>query len=246
MAVRQTSGAGTELVPALAMSGIVAGYESSVILRDVDLTVSRGSVVAVLGPNGAGKTTLLRVASGLLRPQQGTVKVGGVEVTGRSPHQLVSQGVCHIPEGRGIFASLTVEENLAVFSPKGSLSDAVEDALSIFPALGIHLRQSAGTLSGGEQQMLALARACIQRPRVILLDEVSIGLAPTMVDRIYESIAQLASEDISLVIVEQYVSKALAIADHVYLLSKGEVQSYGQSSDFDRDELFARYSGTRA
>lgn len=161
------------------MRNVSAGYGNNVVLRDVSLQVPAGSVVALLGANGAGKTTLLRVASGLLRPNDGTLHIDGHDVTGLRPNKLVAQGVCHVPEGRGIFPNLTVRDNLRVQIRSGSEKEQIDRAVETFPSLGRRLSGLAGTMSGGEQQMLALARAYIQNPRLCLLDEVSMGLAPS-------------------------------------------------------------------
>ena len=227
----------------LELRNVVAGYGSTRVLRDVTLAVPGGSVVALLGANGAGKTTLLRVAAGLLRPESGQLLVDGADVTGRPPHKLVGRGVCHVPEGRGIFGSLTVRENLLVQSRRGEEKEAVERAASAFPVLGNRLDQVAGTMSGGEQQMLALARAYVQRPTMVLLDEVSMGLAPRVVDEIFEFLRLLAGQGASLLLVEQYVTKALALADYVYLLHRGEIAFAGEPGELDGTDLFARYMG---
>jgi branched-chain amino acid transport system ATP-binding protein len=227
----------------LELRNVVAGYGATRVLRGVDLTVPPGSVVALLGANGAGKTTLLRVAAGLLRPESGRLLVNGDDVTGLAPHRLVDRGVCHVPEGRGIFGSLTVRENLVVQSKRGEESASVEKAATAFPVLGKRLAQVAGTLSGGEQQMLALARAYVQRPTMVLLDEVSMGLAPLVVDEIFEFLRMLAAGGASLLLVEQYVTKALALADYVYLLHRGEVAFAGEPGELDGTDLFARYMG---
>jgi branched-chain amino acid transport system ATP-binding protein len=222
------------------LRGVIAGYGETIVLRDVSLAVPDGTVVALLGPNGAGKTTLLRVASGLLSPVAGDIAIDGETVTGEPPHALARRGVCHIPEGRGIFRSLTVRENLSL---QASDTQAVERATSVFPRLGERLSQTAGTLSGGEQQMLALARAYVQSPSVVLLDEVSMGLAPKIVDEIFEFILQLAQGGVSLLLVEQYVTRALAIADYTYLLNKGQVVFVGEPSELAADEVFNQYVG---
>jgi branched-chain amino acid transport system ATP-binding protein len=227
----------------LRMQGITAGYGGHTVLHSVDLQVPQGSIVTLLGANGAGKTTLLRVASGLLKPVAGSMLIGPEDVTGLSPHQLVARGVCHVPEGRGIFPTLTVRENLRMQCRDGAESEAIERAVSIFPALQRRIAQQAGTLSGGEQQMLALARAYIQRPELVLLDEVSMGLAPVIVDQIFEFIALLAAEGSSLLLVEQYVTRALAVADYVYLLNRGEVSFAGEPSEINEDDLFREYAG---
>ena len=227
----------------LELRNVVAGYGTTRVLRDVCLTVPDGAVVALLGANGAGKTTLLRVAAGLLRPESGRLSINGNDVTGSPPHKLVERGVCHVPEGRGIFGSLTVRENLLVQSRKGEEREAVEKAASAFPVLGNRLDQVAGTMSGGEQQMLALARAYVQRPTMVLLDEVSMGLAPRIVDEIFEFLRLLAAQGASLLLVEQYVTKALALADYVYLLHRGEIAFAGEPGELDGTDLFARYMG---
>ncbi|HEY4410208.1 MAG TPA: ABC transporter ATP-binding protein [Acidimicrobiia bacterium] len=225
------------------IDGVTAGYGSTTVLRDVSLKVPPSTVVALLGPNGAGKTTLLKVASGLQPARQGRILLDGEDVTGRSHFELAGRGVCHIPEGRGIFQPLTVRENLLLFSPKGAQRQSLERALEAFPRLGERLHQVAGTLSGGEQQMLALARAYVAGARVILLDEVSIGLAPVIVDAVYEFLERLAGEGVSLLLVEQYVNKALAIAEYVYILGRGRITFAGDAAELSDDDVFHRYLG---
>jgi branched-chain amino acid transport system ATP-binding protein len=227
----------------LKLDNIVAGYAETTVLRGVSLTVPDGSVVALLGANGAGKTTLLRVASGLLRPTSGTMMLDGVDVTGARPHQLASRGVCHVPEGRGIFPSLTVRENLSLAGGPGG-KDALDKAVNAFPRLGERLTQTAGTMSGGEQQMLALARSYIADPKVMLLDEVSMGLAPKIVDEIFQFLGRVAHEGASLLLVEQYVTRALALADYVYLMNRGQIAYRGEPSELQDEDVFARYLGT--
>jgi branched-chain amino acid transport system ATP-binding protein len=227
----------------LTIEGVSAGYAGVAVLRDVSLVVPSSSVVALLGPNGAGKTTLLRVASGLLRPAAGRVTLDGTDVTGLSPHQLAARGLCHVPEGRGVFPPLTVRENLVLFSAPGTEKAGIERALDVFPKLADRLEQSAGTMSGGEQQMLALARAYISSAPVILLDEVSMGLAPLVVDAIFEFLERVAREGTSLLIVEQYVNKALAIADYAYILGRGRITFAGDASELVDEDVFHRYLG---
>jgi branched-chain amino acid transport system ATP-binding protein len=227
----------------LSLEGVSAGYSGTPVLRSVDLVVPDGSVVALLGANGAGKTTLLRVASGLLKPTSGRLVLDGADVTQAAPHELVRRGVCHVPEGRGVFPSLTVQENLDLQSPKGKEKEAVERAVAAFPRLGERLRQVAGTMSGGEQQMLALARTYVQSPAIILLDEVSMGLAPKIVDEIFDFLQILREQGASLLLVEQYVTRALAAADYVYLLNRGEIAFAGQPSELDDADVFASYVG---
>ena len=227
----------------LRLEGVEAGYGEATVLRDVDLVVPDGSVVSLLGPNGAGKTTLLRAASGLLDPSAGRIVLDGVDVTGLPPHQLVARGVCHIPEGRGIFRTLTVRENLVSQAPSTPPGEAVDRAVEAFPILGERLSQTAGTLSGGQQQMLALARAYATDARVVLLDEVSMGLAPLVVDEIFAFVARLAAEGRSLLLVEQYVTRALAISDFVYLLNKGRLVFAGEPGELDEQQVFRGYVG---
>jgi branched-chain amino acid transport system ATP-binding protein len=224
------------------LDNIVAGYAETTVLRGVSLTVPDSSVVALLGANGAGKTTLLRVASGLLRPTAGTLTLDGVDVTGSRPHQLAARGVCHVPEGRGIFPSLTVRENLSLQAGSGG-KDSLARAVHGFPRLGERLAQTAGTLSGGEQQMLALARAYLADPKVMLLDEVSMSLAPKIVDEIFEFLGRVAHEGPSLLLVEQYVTRALALADYVYLMNRGQIAYRGEPSELEDEDVFARYLG---
>ena len=229
----------------LELRGIQAGYGEHTVLRDVSLTVQPGTVVAVLGPNGAGKTTLLRVASGLLRPSTGTVLLGGEDVTRARPYARARRGLCHIPEGRGIYPTLTVRENLVLYSRPGEENAALDRATSAFPVLGERLRQSAGQLSGGQQQMLSLVRAYLTSPRLVLVDEASMGLAPVVVDQIFGFLGQIAASGTALLIVEQYVNRALALADTVYVLSKGAVVFSGTPAEIT-DDLVAHYLGTAA
>ncbi|HEY4410826.1 MAG TPA: ABC transporter ATP-binding protein [Acidimicrobiia bacterium] len=228
----------------LVLDGVTAGYGTTGVLRDVHLTVPRSSVVALLGPNGAGKTTLLRVTSGLLTPWSGRVLLDGDDVTGRSPDALARHGVCHVPEGRGVFPPLSVRENLLLFSHPGEERTGLERALEAFPDLKGRLEQAAGTMSGGQQQMLALARAYIAGAKVILLDEVSMGLAPIIVDQIFEFLHRLAAEGVSLLLVEQYVNKALAIADYAYILSRGRITFAGDAAELADEDVFTRYLGS--
>jgi branched-chain amino acid transport system ATP-binding protein len=228
----------------LSLENISAGYGATTVLRGLDLTVPDGSVVALLGANGAGKTTTLRVSCGLITPSSGRLVVDGRDVTGRPPHVMRSAGVCHVPEGRGIFRNLTVRENLELQASVHGGADAIAAAVETFPALGNRMARTAGTLSGGEQQMLALSRAMIQKPKTILLDEVSMGLAPTVVELIFESLRGLAATGASLLLVEQYVSLALGMADYVYVLNRGRITFAGDPSELDRGAVFDQYVGT--
>ena len=229
----------------LELRGIEAGYGGHTVLRDVSLTVPPGTVVAVSGPNGAGKTTLLRVVSGLLRPSAGTVLLDGEDVTRARPYARARRGLCHIPEGRGIYPTLTVRENLVLHSRKGEEAAALDRATSAFPVLGDRLRQPAGQLSGGQQQMLSLVRAYLTSPALVLVDEASMGLAPVVVDKIFQFLAQIAASGTALLIVEQYVQRALSLADAVYVMNKGGVVFSGKPAEIT-DDLFAHYLGTAA
>jgi branched-chain amino acid transport system ATP-binding protein len=229
----------------LELTNVQAGYGGVTVLRDLSLWVPRGSVVALLGPNGAGKTTTLRLASGLLRPTGGTMALDGNPYP-RSPDAVARAGICHVPEGRGVFPSLTVKENLLVQARGRGIADAVEKATAAFPRLGQRLSQVAGTMSGGEQQMLALAKAYVSRPTYVLLDEVSMGLAPKVVDEIFAFLRDLAARGTALLLVEQYVTRALEVADYVFLLNHGRVVFSGEPGELDGSAIFAEYMGVSA
>jgi branched-chain amino acid transport system ATP-binding protein len=227
----------------LTLHSVTAGYGGSTALRDVNFTVGDGEVVALLGPNGAGKSTLLRTATGFVKPRSGRIEFCGEDLTGAAPHNFVRRGLCHLPEGRGIFPSLSVRENLRIQGRARSLDETLAEATELFPALGSRLSQTAGSLSGGEQQMLALSRAYFTNPKLVLVDEASLGLAPLMVDRIYEALRMLVERGMSLVVVEQYVQKALELAKTVYILSRGEVIHVGKADEIDTDEIYEKYLG---
>ncbi len=228
----------------LEIQQVTAGYGGSIAIRDVSIEVPDSSVVALLGPNGAGKSTSLRVASGIMRPSQGRVFYDGKDITGLSPFRRARLGLCHLPEGRSIFPSLTVQHNLELFVPKEREAEAFDEATTAFPILGERRKQLAGTLSGGEQQMLALARGYVAKPRVVLVDEPSLGLAPRIVEEIFSFLHRLAREGVALLMVEQYVNRALEMADHVYVMQKGEVIFGGPSSQLDAERLFGMYAGS--
>jgi branched-chain amino acid transport system ATP-binding protein len=233
---------------ALELDHVDAGYRTALVLRNVSLRVCHGQVLALLGPNGAGKTTMLRTAVGILRPASGRVVLGGRDVTGQPPHERVNRGLCLVPEGRGVFKSLTVLDNLRLQAPaKGaSLQETVERAVAVFPALKPRMNELAGRLSGGQQQMLALARAYVTKPEVILLDEVSMGLAPLIVDEMFRAFHDIADTGVAMILVEQYVNRALAMADTVVLLNKGAVAYSGPPSDLDERAVLQGYLGVEA
>lgn len=227
----------------LELEAVTAGYGDTVVLRDVTISVPDSKIVALLGPNGAGKTTTLRTASGLIRPMRGRVLLDGVDVTGRRPYALARRGLCHLPEGHGIFPSLTVKENLVLYSPKGKEKESVQKAADQFPALAQRLGQVAGSLSGGEQQMLSLARTYVTNPGIVVVDEASLGLAPVLVDQVFEALRQIVASGTSLLIVEQYVTRALDLADTVYVMNRGEIVLSGAAAELRGEDVFERYLG---
>jgi branched-chain amino acid transport system ATP-binding protein len=234
-------------VPALELMDIRAGYGRVEVLHGVDLTVPRGSVVALMGPNGAGKTTLLNVAAGLLRPAAGCVHVAGMHVNGVAPETFARAGVCSIPEGRGVFPNLTVRENLRVFTHAADapLSQVEEQAFSAFPRLRERRGQLAGTLSGGERQMLAMCRAFVSDPAVLLLDEISMGLAPIIVGELYEKVGELATAGIAILLVEQFAAAAMRVADYAAIMRQGRIENVGEPADV-ADSLSEAYLGVMA
>jgi branched-chain amino acid transport system ATP-binding protein len=209
----------------------------------VEVTVPEGTVVALLGPNGAGKTTLMRVASGLLSARRGTVSVCGVDVTRRRPSDRARAGVCLIPEGRAVFPNLSVRENLRLQVPPWQKDRSFDRALEAFPVLADRLGEPARQLSGGQQQMVALSRCFLGTPKVALLDEVSLGLAPHVIDEIFAALRRLAEKGVTLLLVEQYINRAMAIADRVCVLSRGTVSFTGAPDELDTDALYNRYLG---
>ncbi|HWU07144.1 MAG TPA: ABC transporter ATP-binding protein [Streptomyces sp.] len=231
--------------PLLELSGVCAAYDRITVLHGVDLTVEAGQVVALLGPNGAGKSTTLKVAAGVHPPSGGRFLLGGRDVTGARAGELARAGVCLIPEGRGVFPNLSVRDNLWMMTFTGRTREEIEDAAySRFPVLGDRRTQAAGTLSGGEQQMLALARGLTTDPAVLLLDELSMGLAPLVVVELYERVAQLAREGVAVLVVEQFAAAVLKIADHAAVLARGRVPWQGHPDSSLHAELSSYYLGS--
>jgi branched-chain amino acid transport system ATP-binding protein len=227
----------------LELRAVRAAYDRIDVLFGIDLEVPEGSVVALLGPNGAGKTTTLRVAAGLHEPTSGDVLVAGRRVNGTAPEDLARRGMCLIPEGRGIFPNLSVRENLRMMTYSGvSLSAVESEAYARFPRLAERRKQIAGTLSGGEQQMLAMARGLATHPALLLLDELSMGLAPIIVEELYELVAQIAREGVSILVVEQFASTVLGVADLAAVLVHGKVARIGTPREL-QDELSKAYLG---
>jgi branched-chain amino acid transport system ATP-binding protein len=229
--------------PVLAVRDLSSGYGRSTVVRKVNLEVRRGSVTALVGPNGAGKTTLLSTISGLLTAQEGRVMLGGRDVTAVAPDRRARLGLCHIPQGRGVYRTLTVRENLLMQAPRGRERECVERAATAFPVLAARIGQRAGTMSGGEQQMLSMAAAYVRGAEVILADELSLGLAPLIIDRIFASVQSLAREGIALLLVDQFVSQVLGMADRAYVLRHGEVAFEGSASELRDQDVFAHYLG---
>jgi branched-chain amino acid transport system ATP-binding protein len=228
----------------LELRDVRAAYERIEVVHGVSLAVPAGSVVALLGPNGAGKSTTLKVAAGLLRPSSGDVILAGRRVNGAHAEDLARAGLCLVPEGRGVFPNLTVHENLRVATHSGrSLAEIEEAAFGRFPRLAGRRAQMAGTLSGGEQQMLALARGLATNPAVLLLDELSMGLAPLVVEDLYEKVAEIAREGVSILVVEQFARVVLGVADHAAIMVHGKVAAFGRPDDL-AGELQTAYLGS--
>ena len=229
----------------LALHDVRAGYGRIEVLHGVDLAVERGAVTALLGPNGAGKTTTLHVMSGLLAPWSGCRHVEGRHVNGASADELARIGVCHIREGRSVFPNLSVDDNLIVAaSASDSIERVREVAFSLFPRLAERRAQLAGTLSGGEQQMLALARGLGTDPAVLLVDELSMGLAPLIVTELYEAVAAIAETGVSVLVVEQFATIGLRFASTVHVMTHGTV-AYSGPTDDAMDAVHAAYLGAK-
>jgi len=217
-------------------------------LRGVSFRVGQGEIVTLIGANGAGKTTTLRAVSGMLRPSGGQIQYEGVPISGLKPYRLVARGLCHAPEGRGIFPNLTVTENLELGAflrrDVQGIAQDMERGFTLFPRLKERARQMAGTLSGGEQQMLAIARALMARPRLLLLDEPSLGLAPTLVETIFNTIQEINRQGVTILLVEQNAHLALGIANHGYVLETGTVVQSGTGAELLRSpEVRKAYLG---
>jgi branched-chain amino acid transport system ATP-binding protein len=227
----------------LELRGVRAAYGRIEVLHGVDLVVPAGSVVALLGPNGAGKSTTLRVASGQMVPTAGCLHVGGRHVNGATADALARAGVCTIPEGRGVFRNLTVRENLWMATYAGGSRRSIEErAFTQFPRLAERRGQIAGTMSGGEQQMLAMARGLAADPSVLLLDELSMGLAPMIVEELYRLVAEIAAGGVSILMVEQFARTVLGVADRAVILQHGMVTAVGNPSEIEA-QLSAAYLG---
>ena len=225
----------------LEVRGVTAGYGAFTALWDVSLSVAAGEAVAVVGPNGAGKTTLLRVVSGLLPVRAGELVLEGARVTGRGAHEIVARGIAHVPEGRRLFPALTVTDNLRMgaFLPaaRRRFAESLERVYALFPILAERRGQRAGSLSGGEQQMLAIGRALMSRPKLILFDEPSMGLAPVMVLRLFDLIRQVRQEGYTILVVEQNVRQVLKIVDRAYLIEVGRIKMEGRAAELSEEDF---------
>jgi branched-chain amino acid transport system ATP-binding protein len=221
-------------LPLLEIRGLEARYGDNPVLHDVSLSADDGDLVAILGANGAGKTTLLRVISGLMPLTAGDIHLGGMHVSGASPDQLNRAGLTMVPEGRGVFPNLTVEENLWLSSFSGQQVEKIlTDAYGRFPRLKERRRQLAGSLSGGEQQMLSLARALASDPALLLLDELSMGLAPLIVESLYDTVAEIAEKGVSILVVEQFAKSALRVADYAAVMQGGRIVDSGEPAEVE-------------
>ncbi|MBX3094022.1 MAG: ABC transporter ATP-binding protein [Cryobacterium sp.] len=232
----------------LDVRGLVAGYGPITVLHELSLHVGRGEIVAILGANGAGKSTLLQALVGMIRPTAGAVAFDGHDVNGNSPEQIVRRGMTLVPEGRRIFSKLSVMENLRMGAysrrDRAVALEQMDRYFELFPVLADRRNQAAGTLSGGEQQQLAICRALLSNPSLLLLDEPSLGLAPVIVDKVFELIATLRDETgLTIVLVEQSVVDALEIADRAYVLSNGRFTAEGTSEQIAELDLEANYLG---
>jgi len=228
------SDAGT---PLLRVSSLEVAYGAIVALRGVDFEVRAGEIATLIGSNGAGKSTLLRAVSGLLRPRSGSIWFDGADITAERADRRVARGISQVPEGRRIFANLTVRENLQMgaYLRDPSDSSAYERALALFPRLSERLGQSAGTLSGGEQQMLAIGRALMAQPRLLLLDEPSLGLAPQVANDLFGALDRLRAESVTILLVDQMAGLALALADRAYVLEGGRIVASGAAAEIAAD-----------
>ena len=232
----------------LELHQVTAGYGAFTALWDVTLRVAQGEAVAVVGPNGAGKTTLLRAISGLIAPRAGRIAFEGAELAGRPAYEIVAHGIAHVPEGRRLFPQLTVAENLKMgaFLPsaRAHFRESLERVYALFPVLAERPTQRAGSLSGGEQQMLAVGRALMSRPKLILFDEPSMGLAPVMVLRLFDLIARVREVGFTILIVEQNVRQVLKLVDRAYLLEVGRIKIEGRAADLaEQDFVRQAYVG---
>jgi branched-chain amino acid transport system ATP-binding protein len=234
----------------LTVSGLRSGYGKIEVLHDVSLTIEQGRIVTLIGANGAGKTTLLKTISGLIRPAAGTIEFEGNNIARRPAHKIVGLGISHVPEGRAVLKRMTVLDNLRMGAYVRRDTEVERDIgaiLARFPALAERRNHLAGTLSGGEQQMLAIGRALVARPRLLLMDEPSLGLAPKLVTRIFQTLRELKQEGKTILLVEQNARQALQVADHAYVMERGRIALSGSGESLlNTPEVQRTYLGQRA
>ena len=228
----------------LEVKNIEVAYGKIVAVKDVSLTVSQGEIVTLVGSNGAGKSTTLRTISGLLKPRKGEITFKGERIDGKPGHTIVGGGICQSPEGRRIFPRMSVRENLELGAflrnDKAGIAADMERVLDLFPRLRERIEQRAGTMSGGEQQMLALSRALMGSPSLLLLDEPSMGLAPVLVEMIFDTIVKIRQQGTTILLIEQNAMAALEVADRAYVIESGEVKMSGKASDLKKDEAITK------
>ena len=227
----------------LEVSGLIAGYGAITAVKGIDLAVEEGEIVTLIGSNGAGKSTTLRAVSGIIRPRAGTVTFGGRHLERMAPHRIVQLGMSHVPEGRGIFHRLSVYENLlmgAYQRKDRDLDSDLQRVYALFPRLKERIGQPGGTLSGGEQQMLAIGRALMARPKLLLLDEPSMGLSPLLVEAIFATVTSIREQGATVLLVEQNALMALEVADRAYVLESGQVTLKGTGAELGRDDSVRR------
>lgn len=231
----------------LEVSNLFAGYGDTQILHGIDISVAAGEVVAVLGPNGTGKSTLNKVLSGILRPASGRIRFEGEDITGAPADTIVARGLIHVPEGRRVFPNLSVLENLELGSyrrGRGRRAQNIERICTIFPRLQERLSQSAGTLSGGEQQMLAIGRGLMAEPKLLILDEPSLGLAPVLVQELFSLISSINEDGLAILLVEQNVARSLEIARRAYVMEQGRISLSGSAAELaENDGVKRSYLG---
>jgi len=233
--------------PLLDVRGVHAGYGAAEVLFGIDLAIAPGEIVGVLGRNGMGKTTLVRTIMGLLRPRAGTIALAGRDITGRAPNLIARAGVGLVPEGRQVFPNLSVDEHLDAFrraSPAGTTDWSPGRVLDLFPALAARRAHGGSQLSGGEQQMLAIGRALVTNPALLILDEATEGLAPLVREEIWRALRQLRDAGLAMIVIDKYVQRLVAIGDHHVIVEKGRIVWRGNSSELDADRaLWHRYLG---
>ncbi|ABD69561.1 ABC transporter related [Rhodoferax ferrireducens T118] len=227
----------------LKIENLQAGYGKVQVLHGITIHVPKGKIVTLIGSNGAGKTTTMRAVSGMIKPTSGQIMLSGQDITGLDSHQIARRGLAHSPEGRRVFPTLSVVDNIRLGAfvrytnarPKGDVEGDVDKALEMFPRLKERTHQLAGTLSGGEQQMLAMARAVMLNPEVILLDEPSMGLAPILVEEVFNIISRLKAQGVTMLLVEQFAAAALKVADYGYVLENGRISVHGPAAKLKDD-----------